>query len=65
MSSAGSPIRIEVQGANGQWAYAASAIDSGSAIRSALERALRARRDATKARAVDTRSGVVVDFSHR
>mgnify|MGYP000745956302 CR=1 FL=1 len=60
-----SPIRIEVQGANGRWTYAGSAADSGGAIRAGLDRALRIRRDVGKARAMDTRSGAVVDFAHR
>lgn len=60
-----SPIRIEIQGANGRWSFAGSAIDSGAAISEAMERALHQRRDASKARAVDTRSGIVVDFTAR
>ncbi|WP_029891620.1 hypothetical protein [Polycyclovorans algicola] len=59
-----SPIRIEVMGANGRWTYAGSANEQGAAVHQAMERALRARRDANKARAVDQRSGAVVDFTH-
>lgn len=63
--NSGSPVRIEVLGANGRWSAAGSANSVGSAVSLAMERALRSRRDATKARAIDQRSGAVVDFMHR
>lgn len=63
--SSGNPITIEIQGSNGRWTFAGSSINNSAAISAAMQRALNNRRDAQKARAVDARSGIVVDFSAR